>query len=258
MAAERMHPDAAAMSLNPNVQLLLGILVAANVLLIGVVSVRSIIRRHRLAGGALPPRSDIVSRPATLRGPSPADSTTDSSRPGRRTDALTGLLLPGEWTRIVADEDARIGRYGRPATVVIIELDGLDRLVGALGQEAGDRVLPALADALGRNARGADHLARLGPARFGVLLPETGEVEAVNYVERIRAVCDLWLESGAIALRLAIGWASPAADSNLTAASALATDRMYMELRRNARRGVDLDPEALTTMHDIEGSPSPA
>ena len=66
----------------------------------------------------------------------------DASRPPR-TDALTGLLLPGEWNRILADEEARIDRYGRPATVVFIELDGLDRLVGGARPGAGDRILPA-------------------------------------------------------------------------------------------------------------------
>lgn len=246
------------MSLNPNVQLLLAILVAANVFLVGVVLVRSIVRRRRLAHDGPPPRTDIARTVAIGRGAAPAEPALDAGRAARRTDALTGLLLPAEWNRIVADEDARIARYGRPATVVIIELDGLDRLISVLGQEAGDRVLPAVSDALSRNARGADQLARLGPTRFGILLPETGEVEAVNYVERVRQVCDLWLESGAIALRLAIGWASPTAETNMSDALALANDRMYTELRRNARRAVDLETEALPTMHDVEGSASPA
>ena len=60
--------------------------------------------------------------------------------------------------------------------------------------------LPALADTIRRLARSADHVARLGPGRFAVLLPETDEVAAINYVERVRRACDLWLESGAMAL----------------------------------------------------------
>jgi diguanylate cyclase (GGDEF)-like protein len=247
-----------AMSLNPNVQILLTILVAANVILVGIVIVRSMIRRRRLVNAGPPPRSEIGYMASSGRSAPPPEPMMDQGRATRRTDALTGLLLPAEWNRIVTDEDARIGRYGRPATVVIIELDGLDRLIAALGQEAGDRVLPALSDALSRNARGADHLARLGPARFGILLPETGEVEAVNYVERVRSVCDLWLESGAIALRLAIGWASPTAETNMSDALALANDRMYTELRRNARRSIDLETDGVGAMSDVEGSPSPA
>ena len=43
-----------------------------------------------------------------------------------------------------------------------------------------------------------------------MLLPETDEVQAINYVERVRAECDRWLAAGAVSMRLAIGWASPA------------------------------------------------
>ena len=179
---------------------LLFILVAANVILIGIVIIRAFLRRRRSRTDAtLHPI--VASRPVSS-GSQPAGA---SGRAGLgaagevhlappRTDALTGLLLPGEWNRIVADEAARINRYGRPATVVIMELDGLERLAGTLGQDAADRVLPALSDVLSRSARGADHLARLGPGRFAVLLPETGEVAAVNYVERVRTACELWLD----------------------------------------------------------------
>ena len=223
-----------------NVLILLAILVAANVILIAVAVARSFTRQRREARFQEPtPNADLAPLPTVSRGFAPvppAVPVMDASQAPSRTDELTGMLLPGEWNRILADEDARINRYGRPATVVILELDGLDRLVAALGQEAGDRILPAVADALSRHARGADHIARLGPGRFGVLLPETGEVEAVNYVERVRQVCELWLEAGAIALRLAIGWASPAIDSTLADAFVEAQDRMYAELRRSARR----------------------
>jgi diguanylate cyclase (GGDEF)-like protein len=245
------------MNLNQNVLTLLTVLVAANLFLIAVVIVRSFFRRRRERRGEPPSRTGLLASPSSERASGPFDPILNAVRSTSRTDALTGLLLPTEWNRIVADEDARIGRYGHGATIVIIELEGLDRLINVLGREAGDRVLPAVSDALSRNARGADHLARLGPARFGILLPETGEVEAVNYVERVRQVCDLWLESGAIALRLAIGWASPTNETTLNDALGLATERMYTELRRGARRSADLEPEDLPP-HGIEGSPSPA
>jgi diguanylate cyclase (GGDEF)-like protein len=151
-------------------------------------------------------------------------------------DALTGLPGPGEFTRLVAAEDARIQRYHRDATVVIFELGGLDRLIDRLGSDAADRVVPALADTMRRLARDVDHVARLAPGRFGVLLAETDEVAAINYVERVRRACELWLESGAIALSLATGWAGTSGDPTLVEAQRLATDRMYVELRREARK----------------------
>ena len=201
---------------------------------------------------------------ASCAGPSrrvsrrPSEPTPGSVPTTSRTDPLTGLLTLNEFNRLLADEDARVSRYRHTATVVIIELDGLERLVATLGREAGDRVLPALADALSRNARAADHLGRIGPARFGVLLPETGEVEAINYVERVREACDLWLESGAVALHLSMGWASPGPESSLADAVARAQERMFAEQRRNERLARDIEVDELQPAHDIEGSPSPA
>lgn len=155
------------------------------------------------------------------------------------TDALTGLMGPSAFTRLVVAEDLRIQRYHRAATVVIFELGGLDRLIDRLGADAADRVVPALADTMRRLARDVDHVSRLAPGRFGVLLPETDEVAAINYVERVRRACELWLESGAIALSLAVGWAGTTGDPTLPEAQRLATDRMYVELRREVRKAID-------------------
>ena len=189
-------------------------------------------------------RRPIASGVSSPIAPTPGSVPTTS-----RTDPLTGLLTLNEWNRLVADEDARVSRYRHTATVVIIELDGLERLVATLGREAGDRVLPALADALSRNARAADHLARIGPSRFGVLLPETGEVEAINFVERVRQACDLWLESGAIALHLSMGWASPGPESSLAEAIDRARERMFAEQRRTERlaRDIEVDESSRST-----------
>ena len=246
--------------MNDNLIILIVVLVAANLLLITFAVVRSMLRKNTRRSSAF--YDDGIVRRPVANGvsdvSSPLPPTPDRFPISTRTDALTGLLTVDEWNRIVADEDARVNRYRHPATVVVIELDGLDRLVATLGREAGDRVLPALADALSRNARAADHLARLGPSRFGVLLPETGEVEAINYVERVRAACDLWLESGAIALRLAMGWASPGPESSLADAVARAHERMFAEQRRNERLVRDIEVDGTQPVPEIEGSPSPA
>lgn len=155
-------------------------------------------------------------------------------------DPLTRLLDHGAFTRLVAAEDLRVHRYHRPVTVVIFELGGLDRLIDRLGTDAADRVIPALADTMRRLARDVDHVARLAPGRFGVILPETDEISAINYVERVRRACELWLESGAIALGLAAGWAGTDGDPTLIEAQRLATERMFVELRRDARRATEL------------------
>ena len=244
-----------------NIALLLTVLVAANVILITLAAVRAWRRRRqeaRFPAARAITAGDVLRPSATARSYTPAVDAPEPPGVASRTDPLTGMLLPREWNLILADEGARVRRYGRPATVVLVELDGLDRMTSILGVDAADRILPAVADSISRHARGADHVARLGTGRFGILLPETNEVEAVNFVERIRQVCELWLESGAIAMRLAIGWASPAADDSLGDAFNEAERRMYAELRRGARRADVVERRAASVATDLGGAPSPA
>ena len=156
----------------------------------------------------------------------------------RRMPAVTdarALLDPAAFHELLAREDGRLQRYHRPATVVVFELDGLAALTERLGADAGERIVAAMADTIRRLARDADHVAALATGRFGVLLPETDEVRAINYVERVRRASELWLESGAISVRLAIGWSGTTGDPSLLDAYQVALDRMYAEARRNAR-----------------------
>ena len=164
---------------------------------------------------------------------------TASAATPRGRDPLTGMMDALAFEEALLHEDAREERYRRSATVIVFGLDGLAKLVDRLGSDPGDRIEAALGDTITRLARRADYVARLDRGRYAVLLPETDEVAAINYVERIRRACDLWLESGAIAMRLAIGWASTGGDASLDGAVRAATDRMRVELRRNARLGAD-------------------
>ena len=192
-----------------------------------------------LDAAGLAPDNDPADQTDLAGETDPADDMTGEDpagiEPDPRRDTLTGLIDPAAFSRLVAAEDLRIQRYGRPATVVIFELGGLDRLIDRLGADAADRVVAALADTMRRLARDVDHVARLAPGRFGALLPETDEIAAINYVERVRRACELWLESGAIALSLAVGWAGTTGDPTLIEAHRLASERMYVELRRHRR-----------------------
>jgi diguanylate cyclase (GGDEF)-like protein len=162
-------------------------------------------------------------------------------------DPETGIELAGAWARWLAAEGARVDRYGHPATIVLVELGGVERLAEKLGQEAADRLIPPIATTMRRHARAADNLARLGRAKFGVLLTETDEIRAINYVERVRSACDVWLESGAVALRLSIGWAEvgprqPVEEAIKTAESRLNEERQ--RLRTRSELGIDVDADA--------------
>ena len=152
-------------------------------------------------------------------------------------DPLTGLEGPDFWQRVLVAEIARAGRYKRNLTVVVAELEGVLDMAETWGVEVGRHSIREAAQCLRRTSRTSDYCTRIGLTRFGVILTETDEIAAINYVERVRRACELWLESGAIALHLAIGWAGTEGDPTLTEVQRIATDRMYTELRRIGRRG---------------------
>jgi len=164
----------------------------------------------------------------------PSDESLASSE--RVRDVLHALEDAATWRGLVAAEVARVVRYGHPATVVIADLEGLDRLASRLGPESVERLTAAVADTIRRQARATDRVGRLAPARFAILLPETDEVASINWVERVREATDLWLEASAVALRLAFGWAELRPDADVDAALDLARTRLEEE-RRRARGG---------------------
>ncbi len=152
-------------------------------------------------------------------------------------DDVTGLDSRAAWDRTLAEENARYVRYRRPTGVVVAELEGLMRFEREFGVDASSRILTAVGGAMRRGARRTDHVAHVGGGRFMVLLPETDEIQAINYVERVRGECERWLAAGAVALHLTMGWASPSAVGELDTALRTAEERMYAERRRAARAG---------------------
>ncbi|HZC32908.1 MAG TPA: diguanylate cyclase [Candidatus Bathyarchaeia archaeon] len=164
------------------------------------------------------------------RGVELAPGATSSA--AEATDAATGLALAPAWTTWLSEEEARIRRFHRPSTIVLVEVSGLDRLADRLGDDAAQRLIPPIGMTMRRQSRASDHLARLGPTRFGAILTETDEVRAINFVERIRTACDVWLEAGAVMLRLSVGWADISTDRPAEVALPEAERRLYEERQR--------------------------
>ncbi|HSW42416.1 MAG TPA: GGDEF domain-containing protein, partial [Patescibacteria group bacterium] len=200
----------------------------------GFLSIAPRRREAAYASAASPTATATLPAAAAPSGSAPPDPYVDES---------TGLDSRAAWERALAEENARYVRYRRPVGIVVAELDGFARFEGGFGADAARRIVTAVGGAMRRGARRTDHVAHVGGGRFLVLLPETDEIQAINYVERIRGECDRWLDAGAVALRLSMGWASPSAVGELDTAVRTAEERMYAERRRSARAGT-ADPDA--------------
>jgi GGDEF domain-containing protein len=91
-----------------------------------------------------------------------------------------------------------------------------------------------LSRALARRIRKSDTIARIGPARFGVLLTETDEISAINFVDNIKDRCCGKFDPEANGLHLLVGWASPEVGGRLADALHVAETRLAEAIRADA------------------------
>lgn len=102
------------------------------------------------------------------------------------TDALTGLLNRRGWESLLEREEERCRRYGDPATIAVVDLDGLKRVNDFAGHAEGDRLIKRAAAALRVATRSTDVVARLGGDEFGLIL--VGSADEAAELDRINSV----------------------------------------------------------------------
>jgi len=102
-------------------------------------------------------------------------------------DSLTGILNRRRFLEIAEQELERARRYGRPLSIIAIDLDHFKDVNDRLGHAAGDDVLASLARVLQDQTRRQDVVGRIGGEEFAVILPEASREEAVELAERVRA-----------------------------------------------------------------------
>lgn len=124
----------------------------------------------------------------------------------------TGLVDRQRWTAVIHDEAERQDRYGRPAAVVIAELEALD---GPHGARVMDRVAPAFGRLLVSITRASDRVTRLSTGRFGVLLLHTDAEGAARFAARAILEARLWLATSPWQPELMVGWAGASSGDEL-------------------------------------------
>ncbi len=102
------------------------------------------------------------------------------------TDELTGLWNRRRFVEMLDRDCRRAARARVGLALAMLDVDRFKGVNDTFGHAFGDRVLVALAEALRREARGADIVARYGGEEFMVLMPDTTAEEAVSAAERIR------------------------------------------------------------------------
>jgi diguanylate cyclase (GGDEF)-like protein/putative nucleotidyltransferase with HDIG domain len=101
-------------------------------------------------------------------------------------DPLTGLYNRRFFYEAFEMETARHDRYGGGAALVLFDIDDFKQINDTLGHAAGDEVLLGISRIADGLVRPSDTFARVGGEEFGLLMPETGQLDALLVAERLR------------------------------------------------------------------------
>jgi diguanylate cyclase (GGDEF)-like protein len=104
-----------------------------------------------------------------------------------RTDPVTGAANARAFYEAAEVEISKLKRYGRPFTMLYLDVDDLKQINDANGHAAGDRALAASVSTLRRSVRTGDIVARLGGDEFAVLLAEADQAAAIVASQRLQS-----------------------------------------------------------------------
>ena len=94
-------------------------------------------------------------------------------------DPLLDILNRRGFERELKRSLAYVKRYGTPAALLYVDLDGFKAINDEHGHAAGDALLKAVAGELAAHVRASDVVARLGGDEFGVLMWNAGKPQAM-------------------------------------------------------------------------------
>ena len=124
--------------------------------------------------------------PAAVRERSLSEEVAADLEKLATTDGMTGLINRRHFEVLARAEWARFQRYGRPLSLLVLDIDKFKSINDRFGHDIGDLVLKAVAETCKANKRTTDVVARIGGEEFAMLLPETNEAAAEIAAERLR------------------------------------------------------------------------
>lgn len=101
-------------------------------------------------------------------------------------DPLTGLFNRRYLEEAGQQSLHRCGRHGRPASLVMVDIDHFKVFNDRYGHEAGDALLQAFGELLRTRMRQEDLVCRYGGEEFTIIFPELAPDEAERCLERLR------------------------------------------------------------------------
>ena len=156
-------------------------------------------------------------------------------------DALTDIHNKRYLMEFLDRELSRSGRYARPLSLVMMDIDRFRAINESMGHLGGDFTLRELAARVKGNIRKEELFARYGGEEFAVVLPETTREGAVALGERLRQVIDnlpFRYEDKTYNVTISLGVAVTSGDDTMTPTGLLrlADEKLYQAKNEGRNR----------------------
>lgn len=173
-----------------------------------------------------------------------SDRTIKAHKTAASVDPLTGMLNRRGFAEATSRLIDREAKAGRPASVLVFDIDHFKSVNDRFGHPAGDEILKKFAAAVVNTLRVSDLSGRVGGEEFAALLPCSVE-EAVVAADRVRVAFEtagIVVDGAPVATTVSIGVAGGRAGSDLDVLLAAADGALYAA-KRNGRNRVETAPE---------------
>jgi diguanylate cyclase (GGDEF)-like protein len=165
----------------------------------------------------------------------------DEAKRQAATDSLTGIANRRHFVDAAERTIAQSLRYGRPCTLLLIDVDHFKSTNDHYGHAAGDIVLMTIVSICRRTLRESDLIGRIGGDEFAALLPETSVAMALVTAERLRAAVQgerLVSDGHELMLSVSVGVAALDESSRSLDAILKKADRALYEAKDRGRNRV--------------------
>ena len=169
----------------------------------------------------------------------PGERLQNQLRRAAQDDALTNLLNRGGFNGLARRQLERCRLAGRPASVLLMDLDHFKRVNDSHGHDAGDRLLCAFAETVRAQSRATDLVGRYGGEEFCALLPDADQQQAMVIAERIRhhfSRVTVPIEGGTLGTTVSIGVAEITATETVDVALQRADQALYVAKHEGRNR----------------------
>jgi diguanylate cyclase (GGDEF)-like protein len=173
-----------------------------------------------------------------------SERTVTAHKTAASMDPLTGMFNRRGFAEATSRVIEREANAGRPATVLIFDIDHFKSINDRFGHPAGDEILKLFATVVINTLRITDLSGRIGGEEFAALLPCSLE-DGVIAAERVRenfASSGIVVEDGPVDTTVSIGVAGGPAGTELEVLLAAADTALY-QAKRNGRNRVEAAEE---------------